>query len=183
VISTGCKSDDHRVETVAEFVVRSPVAADRPAMLDLNAANETELSPLDQAELQQLLDQALYAGVVGPVGRPQGLVIVLDHLADYQSPNFLWFRDRHQQFAYVDRVVLAPPARGAGHAQRLYLAAFAAARAAGHTLICCEINEAPPNPASDRFHDRLGFASVGRAALGPLNRPTKTVRYLQAELM
>jgi uncharacterized protein len=169
--------------TPADFVVRAPVTADLPAMLDLNSANETELSPLDQSALQHLLDQALFAGVVGPVGQPQGMVIVLDQAADYCSPNFLWFRVRHQQFAYVDRVVLAPSARGAGHAARLYLAAFTAARAASHTLMCCEVNESPPNPASDRFHDRLGFLVVGRAALGPLNQPTKTVRYLQASLV
>ena len=30
--------------------------------------------------------------------------------------------------------------------------------------VTCEVNERPPNPASMRFHDRFGFAPVGRAA-------------------
>jgi hypothetical protein len=42
-------------------------------------------------------------------------------------------------------------------------------------MIGCEVNSDPPNPASDAFHERLGFAEVGRAALPG---GTKLVRYL-----
>lgn len=56
---------------------------------------------------------------------------------------------------------------------------FAAARAAGHTLVTCEVNLEPPNPASARLHQALGFAEVGRARLAAA---PKTVCYLACTL-
>jgi predicted GNAT superfamily acetyltransferase len=29
-------------------------------------------------------------------------------------------------------------------------------------MLACEVNERPPNPVSMRFHETLGFSSVGR---------------------
>jgi uncharacterized protein len=162
---------------------RMAQAADLAGMLALNAANEIELSPLNQAELQHLMVSALYCGVVGPVGQPVGFLLVLDQDAAYDSPNFLWFRQRLERFAYIDRIVIDAAARGAGNAGKLYAAAFSAARTRHHHVICCEVNQTPPNPASDRFHARLGFSPVGQATL--FNRddqPEKTVQYLQASL-
>jgi uncharacterized protein len=141
-------------------------------MLALNAANETELSPLDGAALQHLVDAALYCGVIGPVGAPLGYLIVLDQGASYCSPNFLWFRNRLQEFAYVDRIAIDATVRGAGYARALYARAFDVARMRGHTVIC-----------SDKFHARLGFAVVGQAPLPPkADEPAKIVRYLQAQV-
>jgi uncharacterized protein len=160
---------------------RVPVAADLPGLLALNAANETELSPLDDAGLRHLLASAFYCGVTGPVGTPTGIIIALDQTATYNSPNYLWFRQRLDRFVYIDRIVIAASTRGQGYARQLYAAAFTAARKAHHTAVCCEVNETPPNPASDRFHARLGFIPVGRAVLpAQIGQLPKTVRYFQA---
>jgi uncharacterized protein len=161
---------------------RTPVAADLRGMLALNAASEAALSPLDHAGLQHLMASSLYCGVVGDAD-PLGFVIVLDQDATYTSPNFLWFRKRLNRFAYIDRVVVDAKVRGIGHARRLYDAAFAAARARNHTVMCCEVNQTPPNPASDRFHERLGFSVVGTAVLPVVSgHPAKCVRYLEATI-
>jgi uncharacterized protein len=165
----------------AVILPRAPVAADLPGLLALNTANETELSRLDSAGLRRLIASAFYCGVTGPVGTPTGFMIALDHTATYASPNYLWFRQRLDRFVYIDRIVIAASARGQGYAQQLYAAAFIAARNAHHTAVCCEVNEVPPNPASDRLHARLGFTSVGRAVLPvQTGQLPKTVRYLQA---
>jgi uncharacterized protein len=157
--------------------------ADLAGMLVINAANEIALSPLDLAGLQRLIASALYSGAVGPVGCPVGFLLVLDQDAVYESPNFLWFRRRLERFTYIDRIVIDAAARGAGHARQLYAAAFAVARAHNHQLICCEVNQTPPNTASDRFHARLGFVPVGQAGLAPsAGQAAKTVQYLQATL-
>jgi uncharacterized protein len=162
---------------------RVPETADIAGMLALNAANETELSPLDRAGLQRLMVSALYCAVTGPVGAPIGFLIVLDQDAPYSSPNFLWFRHRLDRFAYIDRIVIDVAARGAGHARQLYTAAFAVARARSHEVLCCEVNQTPPNPASDRFHAQLGFTVVGQATLpAQVGTPVKIVRYLQASV-
>ena len=100
----------------------------------------------------------------------------LDQAADYDSVNYLWFRERYPAFVYVDRVVVADSARGRGLARALYDDLFVAAKAAGHERIVCEVNSDPPNPASDRFHAALGFVTVGAAAI---HGGKKTVTYLE----
>ena len=107
------------------------------------------------------------------------LLIAFDQDADYESPNFQWFRARRPRFVYVDRIVVADSRRGRGVAGHLYRDLFARAGAAGHDRIVCEVNLDPPNPGSDAFHARMGFAEVGRPALEPGG---KTVRYYERPL-
>ena len=106
-------------------------------------------------------------------------LLAFDQDAQYDSPNFLWFRSRYPRFVYVDRIVVASSARGRGHARRLYDDLFKQALAAGHDRVVCEVNTQPPNPASDAFHAALGFVEVGTADVHDGNR---TVRYLSRAL-
>ena len=151
-------------------------AVDRAAILALNNAHAVELSWLTAERLHELLGRAFHARQVGAV---EAFLLAFDQDADYDSPNFLWFRARYLRFVYVDRVVVAPAARGKGHARGLYGALFEHARAAGHDRIVCEVNADPPNPASDAFHAAIGFAPVGEAAI---HGGSKTVRYLARSL-
>jgi predicted GNAT superfamily acetyltransferase len=52
--------------------------------------------------------------------------------------------------------------QGQGLGTMLYEHVFACAQAANVPRITCEIDSEPPNPASERFHSRLGFREVGR---------------------
>jgi predicted GNAT superfamily acetyltransferase len=127
-------------------------------LLALNNAHAEELSLLDAARMGRLVGEAFMAA---RLGEADALLMAFDQDADYDSPNFIWFRDRYERFVYVDRVVVDPAQRGRGLARRLYEALFARAAAGGHTLVVCEVNAEPPNPASDAFHAALGFAEVG----------------------
>jgi len=142
-------------------------------LLELNNAHAAELSYATPERFALLLERAFAAWSLGGA---EALLIAFDEAAAYDSPNFLWFRARYRRFVYVDRVVVAAAARGRGHARRLYEALFAAAGAAGHGRVVCEVNEDPPNPASDAFHARLGFVEVGAATLPG---GTKKVRYFE----
>jgi predicted GNAT superfamily acetyltransferase len=146
-------------------------------MLALNNAHATELSWLDSDALVRLLREAFHARAVGTV---DAFLLAFDETADYDSPNYRWFRARHDRFIYVDRVVVAPQVRGRGLARLLYHDLFETAARAGHARILCEVNVAPPNPASDAFHARLGFVEVGR---GKIPDTAKTVRYLLKPLV
>jgi uncharacterized protein len=150
--------------------------ADEPAILALNNAHAVELSLLTAERLHELLGRAFLACRIGDA---EAFLLAFDQAADYDSPNFLWFRARYPRFVYVDRVVVAPAARGRGHARRLYAELFKRARDGGHDLVVCEVNAAPPNPASDAFHASLGFAAVGEA---DIHGGSKTVRYLTRAL-
>lgn len=146
------------------------------ALLALNNAHALELSWLAPERLVQLVGEAFVARRVGVA---DALLLAFDQDADYDSVNFLWFRERFDRFVYVDRVVVADAARGRGLARRLYADLFAAARAAGHARIVCEVNSDPPNPASDAFHAALGFVPVGTAEI---HGGKKTVTYLERRL-
>ncbi len=154
-----------------------PMAPDRlEGVLALNNAHAAELSLLDHDRLAGLVRQALWAAQVGDV---DGFILLLDETATYDSPNFCWFKQRFGRFAYVDRIVVAPAARGCGLARRLYTGAFEAASAAGQRVIAAEVNCIPPNPASDALHGALGFQEVGQASI---HGGTRTVRYLTRDL-
>lgn len=146
------------------------------ALLALNNAHAVELSWLEPARLAHLVAEAFLARRVGVA---DALLLTFDQDADYDSPNFLWFRARYPSFVYVDRVVVADSARGRGLAKALYDDLFAAAKAAGHERIVCEVNSDPPNPASDAFHAALGFVPVGTAEI---HGGKKTVTYLERRL-
>jgi predicted GNAT superfamily acetyltransferase len=88
-------------------------------------------------------------------------------------------RERRARFVYIDRIVVAPAARGRGHARQLCGDLFERARRAGHDQVVCEVNVAPPNPSSDAFHAALGFHEVGGATI---HDGRKIVRYLRREL-
>jgi len=141
------------------------------ALLALNNAHAIELSWLEPGRLAHLVAEAFVARRVGV----DALLLTFDQAADYDSPNYLWFRERYARFVYVDRVVVSAAARGRGLARQLYADLFAAAAAAGHSQIVCEVNSDPPNPASEAFHAGLGFIEVGTAAI---HGGAKSVRYL-----
>jgi predicted GNAT superfamily acetyltransferase len=146
------------------------------ALLALNNEHARELSWLEPARLQHLVEQAFLARRIGNL---DAFLLALDQSAQYDSPNFLWFRSRYPRFVYVDRIVVASAARGRGHARRLYDDLFEQAIAAGYDRVVCEVNRQPPNPASDAFHAALGFVEVGTAVI---HDGSRTVRYLSCAL-
>ncbi|TIW95082.1 MAG: GNAT family N-acetyltransferase [Mesorhizobium sp.] len=146
-------------------------AVDEAAILTLNNEHAAELSWLEPERLSFLLGEAFYTRRIGDL---EAFIMTFDQDARYDSPNFVWFRERYPRFVYVDRVVVAAQARGRGHARRLYQDLFGHVERAGHTLVTCEVNTDPPNPASDAFHAALGFAEAGDAVI---HGGKKAVRY------
>ena len=157
-------------------VISRVSAEDEPAILALNNEHAAELSWLEPERLSFLLGEAFYARRLGAL---EAFIMTFDQDANYDSPNFLWFRERYQRFVYVDRVVVAADARGRGHARRIYEDLFDHVTRAGHTIVTCEVNAEPPNPASDAFHAALGFVEVGDAVI---HGGKKAVRYYLRQL-
>lgn len=162
--------------TSASTLIDRVSAEDEAVILALNNEHAAELSWLEPERLSFLLGEAFYARRIGTL---DAFIMTFDQDARYDSPNFLWFRERYKRFVYVDRVVVAAEARGRGHARRLYQDLFDHASRAGQTIVTCEVNADPPNPASDAFHAALGFAEVGDAVI---HGGKKAVRYYLREL-
>lgn len=147
-------------------------SAAQAALRNLNNANARETSFLAAADWRALVTGAFAATCVADAA---ALLITFDQDADYQSPNFKWFQARRNRFVYVDRIVVSDRYRGRGLAALLYRDLFEKASAAEHERVVCEVNLDPPNPGSDAFHDKMGFAEVGRAAISA----EKSVRYYE----
>ena len=152
-------------------VIRPIDDGDVAWVLALNKANEAQTSPIDAPQLRLMLGDALYARAIGDRA---GFIVAFDQTSAYKSVNYQWFRVGYLRFVYVDRIVIADHARGQGLARALYEDMFAVMARMGHGIAACEVNIDPPNPASDAFHEALGFAEAGRATLAN----GKTVRYM-----
>lgn len=142
-------------------VLRRAVESDLAAIVVLNEANVTHLSPLTAAALQRLSSYASYFCVAEIGGALAGFLLAVGSEAPYEGENFLWFKSRYAGFLYVDRIVVGAHARRAGIASQLYEGLETHASASQASLITCEINQRPPNPESLAFHERRGFVEVG----------------------
>ncbi|HEX4902308.1 MAG TPA: GNAT family N-acetyltransferase [Acidimicrobiales bacterium] len=149
---------------MAAWQIRARTTADDGALRAVNAANVPEVGPLDGARLELFATSATAFDVVELDGLVVGVFVGLAEGLPYESPNYRWFAERHDRFAYVDRIALQPAARGLGIADELYDRFERWAAGTGRTVACAEVNVVPPNPRSLRFHERRGFRVVGELA-------------------
>ncbi len=146
----------------------------------LNTLAVPHVNALDAPALARLRDWATVARVApGPDGTVLGFVLALPAGLPYDSANYRWVAARHRRFLYVDRVVVAPAARGRGVGRALYAAVLRQAREGRDGRVVCEVNERPPNPGSLAFHAALGFREIGRLDHGP---DDKAVIFLEHRL-
>lgn len=145
--------------------LRDATPADFPAILALNHTFVAVLSPLDEARLIHLHEQAAQHRVIDRDGEVIAFLLTLREGAAYDSPNYRWFAARYRQFLYVDRIVVSASAQGTGAGRALYRDAFRHASEQGLPVLVCEFDTVPPNPASARFHAALGFREVGTQTL------------------
>lgn len=153
--------------------IRNIMPADLAALLALNNAEAERVNALTEAGLKSLLASAFAARITTD---GQGFLIAFDHATPPQGPNHAWFTARESYFAYVDRVVVAPAARGRGVARALYGDLARMALAEQTHLLVCEVNLDPPNPESMAFHETLGFTACGEATD---RRNGKRVQYMR----
>lgn len=146
-----------------EAVVVDPLRDDDlPAALALNNAAVPHVNELDLDRLAELVSLSSFASAARAGGSLVGFAVVMAPGVPYDSPNYRWFNERHDDLRYLDRIVVDPAARRSGVGRELYAAVFAHARADGCPLVGCEVNLEPPNPGSQAFHRSLGFVEVGR---------------------
>ena len=141
--------------------VRQATSADYDAILVMNEAAVPHVNSISCEELQKLHESSIYLGVVTQEGSLTGFLLVLNEGQDYQSVNYRWFGNRYDRFTYVDRIVIDKNHRQSGFGRRLYEDLIL--QVAGTSpWLTCEVNLAPPNPASIIFHQGLGFTEVGQ---------------------
>ncbi|WP_062318452.1 GNAT family N-acetyltransferase [Demequina maris] len=136
-------------------------AADVPAVTALNAGASPAVNLLEEHEvtsLHEMSDVALVA-----TNRDREVIAFLLSLGmgqPYESENYRWFEDRGVRHQYIDRIVVAPSAKGTGVGRALYESVFERARERGVSEVTTEVQLDPPNPGSVTFHEHLGFQRI-----------------------
>src|SRR5690349_17545951 len=95
-------------------LLRPLADADFTEVLELNHRNVQLLAPMDETRLRELRKLADRCDVVEVDGAFAGFVITFAPGTSYDSENYLWFADRHEDFYYLDRIVLHEDFRGRG---------------------------------------------------------------------
>lgn len=137
---------------------------DLDAVLALNEAEVPHVGSIDIERLRWFGRYADYFRIIRSHDRLAAFLIGLRPGSRYRSPNYRWFCDRYDDFAYIDRVAVHRDFRRHGLASRLY-ADLRASLPETVPVLTCEVNVQPPNPGSMRFHESLGFQVVGEQAL------------------
>jgi predicted GNAT superfamily acetyltransferase len=144
--------------------------SDLQALFEINQQSTPGVGHEDSAAgLARWIDISTCLVAVNETDNPLGFITLIPPgTMAYDSNNLRWFEryqdGRDTSLIYVDRIALAPEARGQRIGQTLYEAAFATFKTTDE--IGCEVNTAPPNPGSHRFHQRLGFRKIGTRAHG-----------------
>ncbi|HXM27711.1 MAG TPA: GNAT family N-acetyltransferase [Chthoniobacterales bacterium] len=150
---------------MSNFQFRAAMQSDFPAIMTLNHQSEAFLSPLDRPKLDQISNEAEFFQVTTSLEGLVGFLLAFLPEANYDNPNFLWFKARYEHFIYIDRVVISEDFRGHHLATRLYADLRTEAIARGIPRLVCEIHIDPPNPGSLRFHEKQGFIEVGQQTI------------------
>jgi predicted GNAT superfamily acetyltransferase len=152
--------------TPDDIVVRLCELQDIAVLHEINEAAVPGVGSVSRTAFDELVAQAAAVFVVGRrgtpggLGRPFGFALCMTEGLAYSSLNYQWLAQRYDRFAYVDRVAVAPEGRGRGLGALLYDAVVAHFEGRRPVLLA-EVNLAPPNPGSVRFHERHGFAPIG----------------------
>lgn len=131
---------------------------DFETVLMLNESCVPHVNLISQDELQWFADNAASLNVAKIDDRLAGFLVGLRPGTSYESPNYRWFCENYDDFAYVDRVAVSEWARRRGVGESLY-ADFAKTQADADVMTC-EVNIRPANEGSMRYHERMGFRQV-----------------------
>lgn len=142
------------------FNLRDVSSSDLDAALMLNESAVPAVSSIDMEQMRWFADRAAYFRVAMSDEDLAAFLIGLRPATEYASPNYRWFCDHYDDFAYIDRVAVATIARRHGLASRLY-DDFVKSLPGDVSVLACEVNINPPNEPSMRFHSHYGFNRVG----------------------
>ncbi len=151
------------------IVIRDVREHELDSVLALNNAAGPTILPLDAARLRHFFETAEYFRVAERDGNLAGFLIGVGSDSAHDSSNFRWFRERHDDFFYIDRVVVASRRRGGGVGRAFYADAQSYAEPR-YPIVACEVFlEDGSNPVL-LFHGSFGFREVGQHVMPDTGR-------------
>ena len=147
------------------IVVRDVREHELDSVLALNNAAGPAILPLDAARLRGFFETAEYFRVAERDGAIAGFLVGFGSAVAHDSDNFRWFRQRHPEFLYIDRIAVASRRRGGGVGHALYADVQSYAELRYPQLACEVFLEHEADPAL-LFHGSFGFREVGQNVMG-----------------
>ena len=131
-----------------------------PSMWSINEQGLPGTGQVSEQEVSDLLKLSTLS--IGAFREDEllGSVLCLSPDVDYGSLNYAWFKNKYDEFIYVDRIAVSLDHRDKGVGSKLYGKVIAYSQEK-EVPIAAEVNLNPPNPGSMRFHNRFGFEEVG----------------------
>ncbi len=144
--------------------LRDVNAADLDTILAINNNSGESILPIDRARMARFLEIARYFRVAEINGQVAGFLIALTPEADYDSPNFTWFKTHYPEFVYIDRVVMTQDHRRSGIGRLFYadVLSFAEVR---QPILVTEVFTQPRDDVSLLFFKTQGFIEAGEQTL------------------
>lgn len=130
---------------------------DLPRILDLNNRESKWVGKKEIDFFQNYMDIPIF-NVFETNDRIVGFLMAMNQNTDYDSINFLWFKNKFKKFYYIDRVIVDESMRGKGIASLLYRELI---DTKGDIPLVAEVSINPSNEGSLIFHDKIGFKEVG----------------------
>lgn len=143
------------------IVVRDVREHELDSVLALNNAAGPAILPLDSNRLQTFFERAEYFRVAERDGTLAGFLIGMGDASEHDSSNFRWFRERHSEFFYIDRIVVASRRRGGGVGRAFYADAQSYAELRYPQMACEVLLQGGTDPVM-LFHGTFGFREVGQ---------------------
>ncbi|MFN3963911.1 GNAT family N-acetyltransferase [Silanimonas lenta] len=130
----------------------------------INNSAGPSILPMDAEKVRFFWNEADYFRVMEQDGVVTGFLVGFSDRAPHDSPNFRWFRERYENFLYIDRIVIAAPRRGGGRGRAFYadVMSFAEPRWA---KLCCEVFLGVGYDPALLFHGSFGFREVGQQTM------------------
>lgn len=150
------------------IVIRDVREHDLDSVLALNNAAGPTILPLDAARLRRFYLDADYFRIAERDGNLAGFLVGFGSGANHDSSNFRWFGERHPDFFYIDRIVVASRRRGGGVGRAFYadVSSYAELR---HPQLACEVFLDDGNDPALLFHGSFGFREVGQHVMPSLD--------------
>lgn len=137
--------------------IRRAKEKDLPSILDLNNRESKWVGKKEIDFFQKYMYIPIF-NVFETNERIVGFLMAMDQNTDYDSINFLWFKDKFNKFYYIDRVIVDESMGGKGIASLLYRELIDIKQ---DIPLVAEVSINPSNEGSVIFHDKIGFKEVG----------------------
>lgn len=144
------------------MIVRRAHLNDLLKILELNNRESKWVGTKDIDFFQRYMNISFFS-VAEYNGKIVGFLMAMDQNTEYDSINFLWFKERYNKFFYIDRVIVDESIRGKGIGSLLYRELM---NKRENIPLVAEVSIEPSNEGSVIFHDKIGFREVGKLKSG-----------------